>query len=211
MVLHKFTLRHQPASSFYLFLALAGVLLTAALVLVLSNGLAARPATSVSTASQYHTYQNKDYAYFISYPANWQVVNPYGGVFSATSALKSDDTARGGTNFSQRKLLSDSTPTPAAALSKIDVIAYDLESPMTVQDFMTAKSSSVPEGRLTNLKLSGQPALRVETRLSEALDNHTDSLTYTSVFVTVGKHGYIISGVAASTLFDYILNSFQAV
>jgi len=209
MIAHKPVSPTRTVSSFYLFLALA--LAMVLMALALSGVFTPAQSATISAETQFQTYRNTQYNYSIAYPANWQVIDQSKfGVFTAASTIVNNE-ERGGTNFSQRKLL-DGTYTQVAIpnFSKIDVLAFDLDSEMSVSDFLMAKSTTTPEGSLTSLKVAGHDALKIEVQPGQILENHLDNVTtYISVFVTNGKRGYIISGSATTAVFDRILNSFQ--
>ncbi len=198
--------RSRTISSFYLFMALAALLIMLALAL---PGAFKTTSDTPTVENNFKTYSNSRYGYSIAYPINWQIVDQAGqGVFTAASSIAQDQ--QGGTNFSQRQLLQASaTASPIYNFSKVDVVAYDLESELSAHDFLLAKSSMAPEGRLTDVKVAGRDALKLQVQPGAVLENHQDGVLYTTVFVTSGKHGYIIAGFAAASVFDHILESFQ--
>jgi hypothetical protein len=210
MIAHKSVSQTRTVSSFYLFLVLAAVMLL--LALFLSGLFVPAQSATMSGELQFQTYRNNNYGYSIAYPASWQVIDQSQfGVFSASSTLVTNE-ERGGTNFSQRQSL-EGIPTPISyfSFSKIDVLVYNLESEMSAADFLRAKSSTTPEGSLTSIKLGNLDAIKVSIQPGQVLENHQDiSTSYVSVFVTNGKHGYIIAGSAEPAVLDRILNSFQA-
>ncbi len=193
-------------SSFYLFMGLATVLLL--LAVALSGVFNPVGAEAPASQPQFKTYSNPRYGYSITYPANWQVIDQAGfGVFTAASSATTE-VERGGPQLASKNVTNGGVS--VFNFNKIDVVAYNLDTELNVHDFWLAKSVSTPEGSVSNLKVSGQDALKVSVQPSQVLESHQDSQIYNSIFVTVGKRGYIISGVASPTVFDYILNSFRA-
>lgn len=156
----------------------------------------------------YQTFYSPHYSYSVDYPADWHIVDQTGlGVFSATSKLQSSR-VQGGTNFSQRQLLKPSEEIiPVAGFSKIDVVAYELETDLSAQDFMLAKVGPMPQGEVSSLQLAGKDAFRIDVQTSAALANHTNNITYTNVYVTNGHYGYIIAGFASPGVLTHIINS----
>ncbi len=199
MTIHKISLRNQTIPTIFLFVALAAVLFGSALTLVLVNlltGHAGGPV-SVENKTSFLTYRNPDFNYQISYPSDWKVLEKQNGVFTVASSATAPEVAQGG---SQGLNLN---------LSKIDVIAYELDSNLSAQDFMLSQTSNT-NGQASTIMVGGYKAVKMETQLAEALDNHTDNMIYTSVFVTVGNHGFIIAGFAPASQFNQILDSFHA-
>jgi len=180
------------------------------LAVALAGAFSPVTSSSPTTQNQFRTYTNNHYGYTIAYPTSWKVIDQPGEeVFTAASAITSND-ERGGTNFSQRKLLDGAaTPTATFNFSKVDVVAYDLDAAMSSHDFLMAKTTTAPEGAITDLKVAGQDAVKVEVQPGQVLENHQDSVTYTSIFVTNGKRGFIIAGFAAPSVFNHIIESFQ--
>ncbi len=198
--------RHLNISSFSLFLALAVTLiLLAALCTGVFN--VPQPATS---SGRYQTFYSPHSSYSIAYPANWQIVDQTAqGVFSATSKQQPLPD-QGGTNFSQRKLLNPvEETTPVGGFSKIDVVAYELESNITAEDFLLARVGPMPQGKISQLQLAGKDAVRIDVQSSVVLENHTDTTIYSNVYITNGHYGYIIAGFASPTVFNHIINSLQ--
>jgi hypothetical protein len=198
--------RHLNISNFSLFLALAvALLLLAALYTGIFN---VQPPTT--STDRYQTFYSPHYGYSIAYPTDWQIVDQTGqGVFSATSKQQPQPD-QGGTNFSQRKLLTPAEETaPAAGFSKIDVIAYELDTNLGAQDFMLARVGPMPQGKLSQLQLDGKDAVRIDVVSSAVLDNHLDSTTYSNVYITNGHYGYIIAGFASPSVFNHIINSLR--
>lgn len=210
MIAQNSATKTRTISSSYLFVGLAAFLMI--LAAVIAGAFSPVTSSSTSTQNQFRTYTNNHYGYTIAYPTSWKVIDQPGDeVFTAASSVTSND-ERGGTNFSQRKLL-DSASTPAAVFnfSKVDVVAFDLDSEMSAHDFLLAKTTTSPEGAITDLKVAGRDAVKVEVQPGQVLENHQDVATYTSVFVTSGKRGYIIAGFAAPSVFNHIIDSFQTV
>ncbi|MBN9393240.1 MAG: hypothetical protein J0I20_34730 [Chloroflexi bacterium] len=203
MLVHNTRTNHFYISTPTLWLITAFLVAFAAVYTGVFNSSAAPAATN-----RYQTFYSPHYNYSIDYPADWQVVDQTGlGVFSATSKqqqpVKPD---QGGTNFSQRKMLNDES-VPAAGFSKIDVIADELESPLSAQDYMLAKVGTTPQGKVTTLKIGGQDAVRIDVQSSAVLDNHTDNTIYSNFYVTNGNYGYIIAGFASPSVLNHIINS----
>lgn len=165
----------------------------------------AQPTTAAATL--YQTHYSPHYGYSIEYPADWTVVDQSGmGVFSATS--RQQTRVQGGNNFSQRQLMNPAEETvPAAGFSKIDVVVYELDGQLSAQDFMLAKAGVMPQGKVSEIKAGGQDAFRIDVSSSAALANHTDNTTYTNVYVTYGKYGYILAGFASPTVLNHIIGS----
>jgi hypothetical protein len=204
VLVHNTRTNHFYISTPTLWLITAFLVAFAAVYTGVFNSSAAAPAAT----NHYQTFYSPHYGYSIDYPADWQIVDQTGlGVFSATSKqqqpVKPD---QGGTNFSQRKLL-DEESVPAAGFSKIDVIADELEGPLSAQDYMLAKVGGAPQGKLTALKIGGQDAVRVDVQSSAALANHTDSTVYSNFYVTKGNYGYIIAGFASPSVLNRMINS----
>lgn len=176
---------------------------------VYSGVFEAAPVSS-STAERYQTFYSPHYGYSIQYPAGWQVADQTGmGVFSATSKQETRD-EQGGTNFSQRKLLNPTEIAPAAGFSKIDVVADELESEMSAQDYLLARLGPMPQGKITTLTIGGKAAVRIDVQSAAVLDNHTDNTTvYSNFYVTNGHYGYIVAGFASPSVLDHIINSFS--
>lgn len=207
MLVHQTRTRHLNISSFSLFLALAVALI---LLAALFNGVFKSEQTTTTFTSRYQTFHSPHYGYSIAYPADWLIVDQTGqGVFTATSKQQPRP-EQGGTNFSQRKLLNPAEETvPATGFSKIDVIAYELETDLSAQDFLLAKVGPRPQGKISQLQLDGKNAVRIDVQPSTALDNHTDTTTYSNVYITNGRYGYIIAGFASPAVFNHIINSFH--
>lgn len=204
MLVQNTRTRQLNISNRSLFLVLAiGLLLLAALYSGVFN-----PPQTVTSSPHYQTFYSPHYGYSIDYPADWQIVDQTGlGVFSATSKQQSQP-VQGGTNFSQRKMLNPTEETvPAAGFSKIDVVAYELDSDLSAQDFMLAKVGPMPQGKVSSLQLAGKDAFRIDVQTSAVLDNHFDNTTYTNVYVTNGHYGYIIAGFASPGVLNHIINS----
>lgn len=212
MLAHKPNLRNTISPTLYLFLALAAILVVGAVVLPAffnASTSSIKPAANTPAQSSFQTYRSSSFGFAISYPAGWQVVDEKDkGVFSATSNLVKPD-SQGGTNFSRRKLLEGTAITAAPSFSKIDVISFPLEAEMSVEDFLLAKSNTAPQGEITNIKVAGKDAIRVAVQTGQALPHHSDNQTYTSVFLTHGKTGYIVAGFASADVLEQILTSFQ--
>lgn len=210
MIAQNSATKTRTISSFYLFAGLAVILVV--LAVILAGAFSPVTSSSTSTQNQFRTYTNNHYGYTIAYPTSWKVIDQPGDeVFTAASSVTSND-ERGGTNFSQRKLLEGvTTPTVAFNFSKVDVVAYDLDSQMSAHDFLLAKTTTAPEGAITDLKVAGQDAVKVEVQPGQVLENHQDVVTYTSVFVTSGKRGFIIAGFASPSVFNHIIESFQTI
>lgn len=204
MLVHNTRTNHFYISTPTLWLITAFLVAFAAVYTGVFNS-AAAPATT----GHYQTFYSPHYGYSIDYPADWQIVDQTGlGVFSATSKQQQQPVTpdQGGTNFSQRRLLDDES-IPAAGFSKIDVIADELEGPMSAQDYMLAKVGATPQGQVTTLKIGGQDAVRIDVQGSAVLDNHTDTTVYSNFYVTNGNYGYIIAGFASPSVLNHIINS----
>lgn len=202
MLVHNTRTNHFYISTPTLWLITAFLVAFAAVYTGVFNSTAAPVVTG-----QYQTFYSPNYGYSIQYPSDWQVVDQTGmGVFSATSKqqFKPD---QGGTNFSQRKMLNSAEAVPGAGFSKIDVIADELESTMSVQDYVQAKVGATPQGKVTNLKIGGQDAVRIDVQGSAVLDNHTDSTVYSNFYVTNGHYGYIIAGFASPSVLNHVISS----
>jgi hypothetical protein len=203
VLVHNTRARHYYISTLTLWLVTAlCLLLFAAVYSGVFNS-----APVATSENHYQTFYSPHYGYSIDYPATWQVVDQTGlGVFSATSKPqpKSD---QGGTNFSQRALLNSDEIFPAAGFSKIDVVADELEGPMSAQDYMLAKVGPMPQGKISILTIGGQDAIRIDVQSAAALANHTDTTVYSNFYVTNGKYGYIVAGFAAPVVLNHIISS----
>ncbi len=207
MLIQKSNVRHKVVPSIYLFVGLAVLLLLAALALFISNQSGSQPATSGE--SGYKTYRNQTQGYSISLPADWQTVEQNEqGVLSASAPFTKPDDNQGGTNFSRKKLLDGTTATVAPTFSKVDVVAYNLESALTAREFLLAKSNFAPDAKITSLTVGGKDAVRVEVQTAKTM-NYTEEMIYTSVYITSGNRGYIIAGYGSTALFNHIIGSFQ--
>ncbi len=207
MLTHKTRMRGTTSTNFYFFVALA---LLVCIILVWNKGTILVTGQAVPTLASYQLYTNPEYGYSFSYPQDWQVVDQSNkAVVSIATTLKEKNSA-GGTNFSRRKLVDQPLQAvPSNGLSKLDVLAYELESPLTSQEFMLAKSSVAPEGVITQLTIAGLKAVRVDSSTALVLQHTNENVNYSSIFLSSGKTGYIIAGYASPQDLNAILQSFQ--
>jgi len=163
-----------------------------------------------ASSASYTTYQNETFGYSISYPSKWQMVPPIPNSNVATIASTIAQPEMAGGRYSI-KSLTQPTPTAMGAnnFSKLDIVTYELEEPMSAIEFLATRSSTTVDGKILPLKIAGQDGLLVEVQTAEALAQREENLIYKSVFVTKGNYGFIIAGFADADTFDHILQSFE--
>jgi hypothetical protein len=186
------------------------IVLALALFIVALPRLIVSTSPTTSTGDGFTTYHNSDYHYSISYPVDWQIVPPASGSNALTLASQVAKPEQAGGRYSL-KSLDRATPSSTSSLnfSKVDIIAYELESNLSAIDFLASKSRGAVDGQISNLKVAGQDAIMVEVQTARALAQREENLLYRSVFVTKGNYGYILAGFADDATFDRILQSFS--
>ncbi len=207
MLVHKSRSHHNPISGNQLLILFT--LAVAFLVVALLNTLPAPNKTNPNT-EKFRTYQNSDFHYSLSYPSSCKITPQAGNsaVLTIASSFSPPETAGG--PYSQ-KGFSRANPAsrPGATLSKIDIVAYTLDVPMSAPDFLRAKSTSVLDGKISPVKVAGQDGLQVEVTSAGAINSPDQRLLYRNVFVTKGYTGFIIAGLADQETFNQIHESIQ--
>ncbi len=198
MIAH--TTRTRSSSSLFLFLLLGLSLLTIAVIwarLVSLN-------SNSSTKPDFQTYSNSKYHFAVSYPQNWQLQTASDEANIVTlSSFAMQSAADGGSLHHARLPLN---------MSKIDILAYEVEAGTTAPNLLEMQTGAVAamQASTSSFQLDGQTALKVAVPTApNLLDGNESNLTYTSIYVTNGTHGFIIAGYAAPALFDQIINSFH--
>lgn len=208
MLVHKTRPRSGISTGVQLYI-LGG--LGAAFILITALNLFKSTPAAMTGNEPFLTYSNSDFHYSLSYPSDWKVV-PGGansGVTTIASRVTSPDST--GAHYSVKGINQSQKPASSNQdFSKVDIIPFELEEPMTAQQFLQAKSSGAVEGRISPVKITGLDALMVEVQTAESPASHQENIVYKSVFVTSGNFGYIIAGFADPDTFDHIVKSFQA-
>lgn len=205
MLAHKTSHRNGTQSGVYLFLLISLALIVA--ILAMSH-LSFGSSQASAGSDGFSNYHNDAFRYSVSYPSKWQVVPsvPDSNVTTIASSISSPETAGG--RYSEKSLKNPVVVGPNN-FSKIDIVAYELEEPMSAVEFLSTRSKGAIDGRIVPTNVAGQNALLVEVHTAEALAQREENLLYKSIFVTKGNYGYIIAGFADTETFNHILSSFQ--
>ena len=180
MLIHKSSARNTLVPSSYLLFGLTGIFLIGALSLAITNFLTPRSDASAAFSAPADFQTYRDSQY------NFSIAYPTG--WQVTEQTEG--------------MLSLAAPTTGG---QVDVIAYDLDSEMSARSFALSKSASAQDSTFTDLKVGGYDAVALQAQSAS-----TSASPYSSVYLTVGKHGYVIAGSASAQQFSQILNSFQA-
>jgi hypothetical protein len=207
MLAQKTGPRNGTLFNIYLFLIIALTLVVLGLVL---PRLLIDSQQATASGAGYTIYHNENYRYSISYPSKWQMVPPIPNTNVTTIASNIAPPEMVGGRYSIKSM---TLPTPTAMsannFSKIDIVSYEFEEPMSAVEFLATRSSTNIDGKILPIKIAGQDALLVEVQTAEALAQREENLIYKSVFVTKGNYGFIIAGFADTATFDHILQSFE--
>ena len=192
--------RTRNSSSLFLFLLLGLSLLTVAVIWARLTSLNPNSPAKFD----FQTYSNSKYHFVVSYPQNWQLQTATGEANIVTlSSFPVQSIAAGGSLHNASLPLN---------MSKIDILAYDVEVGTTAQNLLEAQTGAVAamQSSTSSFQFDGQKAIKVSVPTApNLLDGNESNLTYTSIYVTNGTHGFIIAGYAAPALFDQIINSFH--
>ncbi len=206
MLAHKTRTRNTNISGItFLLVATAGV---AFAVLALPRLLPSSAEVSAGNSS-FSTYRDSNSGYSISYPANWKIVAPVSGSSVTTLASSIAPAEQAGGRYSIKGMSRTPTATGANNFSKLDIVSYEFEEPMSAVEFLATRSKSVVDGKLVNMTVAGQDALMIEVQTAEALAQREENLIYKSIFVTKGNQGFIIAGFADADTFNQIVQSFK--
>ncbi len=205
MLAHKTRPRSNAFSGAFLvsLVAIAVVLVALALPKVLTF------ANENGSTNGFSTYHSDTFRYSVTYPANWKVAPTVAGTDVTTISSVLVDPEQAGGRYSLRSLSRTPVSISNRNFSKLDIVAYSLEAPMTARELLSTRSSTSIDGRISSLQVAGQNALMVEVQTGEMLSQREENLIYKTVFVTKGNTGFIIAGFAEPEVFNRILQSFQ--
>jgi hypothetical protein len=155
-------------------------------------------------SSSFQLYQNSRYHFSIRFPQNWQVQTATTDADIVTlSSYQMQIQGAGGNMLLNNSVL-------PLAMSKIDIMMYDVDAGTTAQDLMSMQTGAVnaEQANLNTWNLGGQAALKMSVpTAANLLEGNESSATYTTLYITKGNHGYIIAGYAEPAIFDQIVNS----
>lgn len=193
------------ASMFFMigFLFLAGLFQG----LLLSN----KGSNLSATDNAYQFYYNEQFHYSISYPENWKldpVISNTNVVTISSAANLQHLSASTYSLKGQAASVSQMATTPAI-FSKVDILAYSLEEPLSVTEFVSSLTKSPLEGQVSQRQIAGQTALLVELNKTTGKIASLDDFSYRNAFITRNRQGFIIAGLTSAATFDHIIESFQ--
>jgi hypothetical protein len=163
----------------------------------------------ISSSNGFSNYHNDTFHYSISYPSNWKVVPVVPGTSVTTISSMVTEPEQSGGRFSLKSIRRTPGAVSANNFSKIDIVAYELEQPITARELISVTSSTPVDGAISKLQVAGQDALLVQVQTGEFASQREENLLYRTVFVTKGNVGFVIGGFAETEVFNRILQSFQ--